>query len=148
MIPGWFWPQCRPLATLRVPPGASSSPPAGYSRVDTRVGVSPRPPLARRHLGDRDRRDLGAPLLTRLCADGLQVVDVPAKLAARVRLLSSGHGRKNDDDDAISVGIAAMTAAHLNTVQIDEAVAALRALVEHREDLVEQWVVPTLAGIT
>jgi hypothetical protein len=26
-------------------------------------------------------------------------------LAARVRLLSSGHGRKNDDADAISVGI-------------------------------------------
>ena len=29
-----------------------------------------------------------------------------------------------------------MTAGHLNTVQVDEAVAALRALVEHREDLV------------
>jgi transposase len=54
----------------------------------------------------------------------------------RVWLLSSGHGRKNDDADAISVGIAAMTAAHLNTVQVDEVVAALRALVEHREDLV------------
>jgi transposase len=65
------------------------------------------------------------------------VVDVPAKLAARVRLLSTGHGRKNDDADATSVGIAALTAAGLHTVDIDEAVIALRALVEHRDDLVK-----------
>jgi len=63
-------------------------------------------------------------------------MDVPAKLAARVRLLSSGHGRKNDNADALSVGIAALTAPQLQTVQVDEAVAALRALVEHRDDLV------------
>jgi transposase len=69
-------------------------------------------------------------------ADGLQAVDVPAKLAARVRLLSRGHGRKNDTADAISVGIAALTAPQLQTVQVDQAVAALRALVEHRDDLV------------
>ena len=79
---------------------------------------------------------LGAPLLARLTADGLEAVDVPAKLAARVRLLSSGHGRKNDDADAISVGIAALTAPQLQTVQVDQAVAALRALVEHRDNLV------------
>ncbi len=79
---------------------------------------------------------LGAPLLARLTADGLEAVDVPAKLAARVRLLSSGHGRKNDDADAISVGIAALTAPQLQTVQVDQAAAALRALVEHRDDLV------------
>jgi transposase len=64
----------------------------------------------------------------------VQRVDVPAKLAARVRLLSTGHGRKNDDADATSVGIAALTAAGLHTVEIDEAVIALRALVEHRDD--------------
>lgn len=37
---------------------------------------------------------LGAPLITRLRAEGIEVIDVPAKLAARVRLLSTGHGRK------------------------------------------------------
>ncbi|MDV6278162.1 hypothetical protein R3Q06_32355 [Rhodococcus erythropolis] len=47
---------------------------------------------------------LGAPLTHRLSDDGVDVVDVPAKLAARVRLLSTGHGRKNDDADAASVG--------------------------------------------
>ena len=44
---------------------------------------------------------------------GLAVVDVPAKLAARVRMLSTGHGRKSDDADAFSVGIAALTASRL-----------------------------------
>jgi hypothetical protein len=56
-------------------------------------------------------RGLGAPLTTRLAADGNAVLDVPAKLARRVRLLSSGHGRKTDLADALSVGIAAQTAA-------------------------------------
>ena len=35
------------------------------------------------------------------------------QLAARVRLLSTGHGRKSDDADATSLGIAALTAARL-----------------------------------
>lgn len=80
---------------------------------------------------------LGAPLLGRLNADGVAVVDVPAKLAARVRLLSTGHGRKNDDADAISVAIAAHTAPHLQSVEVDHALDALRVLVEHREDLIK-----------
>lgn len=76
------------------------------------------------------------PADARLADDGIQVVDVPAKLAARVRLLSVGHGRKNDDADALSVGIAALNATHLNTVSVDAAITALRAIVEHREDLI------------
>jgi transposase len=80
---------------------------------------------------------LGAPLTTRLRADQIEVIDVPAKLAARVRLLSTGHGRKNDDADALSVGIAALTSRRLNHAQIDSATTALRAIVEHRDDLVK-----------
>ena len=80
---------------------------------------------------------LGAPLTTRLGSDGIEVIDVPAKLAARVRVLSSGHGRKNDDADALSVGIAALTSPALGTAQIDAATTALRAVVEHRDDLVK-----------
>ena len=79
----------------------------------------------------------GAPLLARLTADDVSVTDVPAKLAARVRLLSTGHGRKNDDADAVSVAIAALTAPHLRSVEIDQALAALRVFVEHREDLIK-----------
>lgn len=79
---------------------------------------------------------LGAPLAERLHADDITVVDVPAKLARRVRLLSTGHGRKSDPADALSVGIAAWSAPALRTVEIDQAIAALRALTEHRDDLV------------
>ena len=80
---------------------------------------------------------LGAPLTQRLTADGIDVVDVPAKLAARVRVLSTGHGRKTDEADAVSVGVAALTATRLNTATVDAAITALRALVEHRDDLVK-----------
>lgn len=54
-----------------------------------------------------------------------------------MQLLSAGHGRKNDNADAISVGIAALASARLNTAEIDTAARALRALVEHRDDLVK-----------
>jgi transposase len=80
---------------------------------------------------------LGAPLTERLRADQITVIDVPAKLAARVRLLSTGHGRKNDDADAISVGVAALTSRTLTSVEIDAATSALRSIVEHRDDLVK-----------
>ncbi|ORW04791.1 transposase [Mycobacterium kubicae] len=80
---------------------------------------------------------LGAPLTTRLHAEGIEVLDVPAKLAARVRLLSSGHGRKNDNADALSVGIAALTSHALNSAQNTAETTALRAIVEHRDDLVK-----------
>jgi len=44
----------------------------------------------------------GRPLAQRLLAAGEEVVDVPAKLAARVRLFDTGHNRKTDARDAHS----------------------------------------------
>jgi hypothetical protein len=41
----------------------------------------------------------GRSLAQRLVADGELVLDVPAKLAARVRVYSQGHGRKTDRDE-------------------------------------------------
>jgi transposase len=79
---------------------------------------------------------LGDPLRTWLAADQITALDVPAKLASRVRMLSTGHGRKSDDADATSVGIAARTAAGLRSAVVEEATVALRALVEHRDDVV------------
>jgi transposase len=79
---------------------------------------------------------LGAPLATWLSGDGIEAVDVPAKLATRVRMLSTGHGRKNDDADAVSVGIAALTAPGLRSAAVEDAIITLRALVEHRDDIV------------
>jgi hypothetical protein len=59
---------------------------------------------------------IGRALAQRLVGDGEQVLDVPAKLAARVRVLSVGHGRKSDADDAVSVAVAAQSGAQLRPV--------------------------------
>jgi hypothetical protein len=47
---------------------------------------------------------LGATLTARLTADRIDVIDVPAKLARRVQMLSTGHGRKTDQADACPSG--------------------------------------------
>jgi transposase len=43
----------------------------------------------------------------RLVAVGERMLDVPPKVAARVRLLEAGDTNKNDPNDALSVAIAA-----------------------------------------
>jgi hypothetical protein len=50
---------------------------------------------------------LGRHLAQRLAAAGESVVDVPSKLSARVRVLSSGNARKNDELDALATALAA-----------------------------------------
>jgi transposase len=50
---------------------------------------------------------LGRHLAQRLAAAGESVVDVPPKLSARVRVLSSGNARKNDGLDALATALAA-----------------------------------------
>ena len=80
----------------------------------------------------------GAALAQRLVAEGEQVVDVPAKLATRVRLLSVGHGRKSDVADAVSVGIAAVEHDALNNVRAEDDATTLRLLSDRRDDLVRQ----------
>jgi hypothetical protein len=52
-------------------------------------------------------RGLGRHLAGRLVAAGEVVVDVPPKLSARVRVLSSGNARKNDGLDALATALAA-----------------------------------------
>ena len=47
-------------------------------------------------------------LAQHLVAAGERVVDVPPKLAARVRLLEAGDTNKNDPNDAPSVAVAAL----------------------------------------
>jgi Transposase len=51
---------------------------------------------------------VGRPLTARLLADGERVLDVPAKLSARVRVLDAGRGRKTDATDAHAVVVAAL----------------------------------------
>lgn len=78
----------------------------------------------------------GRSLAQRLVADGELVVDVPAKLAARVRVFSQGHGRKTDRDDAVSIGLAALDGSGVNAVRKDSSLDSLRLWCDHRDELV------------
>ena len=78
---------------------------------------------------------VGRPLAQRLLEAGERVVDVPAKLAARARLLDTGHGRKTDAHDAHSVAVAAVRAKDLRVLAPDGQLEALRMLVDHRDQL-------------
>ena len=112
----------QPVATIRVPVSRD-----GYRALRRFADRWPDPTWA-----IEGASGLGAPLTARLRTDGIDVVDVPAKLAARVRMQSTGHGRKNDDADAVSVGIAARSAPRLNSAAVDDTVTALRAIVPPR----------------
>jgi transposase len=63
----------------------------------------------------RDRRwaveganGMGRPLAQRLLAQGEPVLDVPAKLAARVRVFDTGNARKTDAVDAHAIAMVAL----------------------------------------
>src|SRR5579859_985180 len=70
----------------------------------------------------------GRSLAQRLVSDGEMVLDVPAKLAARVRVYSRGHGRKTDKHDALSIGLAALDGTGVAPVASDDATVSLRLL--------------------
>jgi len=77
---------------------------------------------------------LGYLLSQQLIARGERVLDVPAVLASRVRVLSSGKSDKNDPNDARSVAIAALRQPHLAVVQREDHAQVLRMLAKrHRE---------------
>jgi hypothetical protein len=80
----------------------------------------------------------GRSLAQRLVADGEAVLDVPAKLAARVQVYSQGHGRKTDKDDAVSVGLAALDGTGVRPVTADGDLVSLRLLCDRREELTAQ----------
>jgi transposase len=92
--------------------------------------------VERATLGGGGRAWVGRALAQRLVADGEPVVDVPAKLATRVRVLSVGHGRKSDGDDAVSVAVAARSAPQLRPVGVEDQAVVLHLLTNRREDLV------------
>jgi transposase len=78
---------------------------------------------------------VGRPLAQRLLESGERVVDVPAKLAARVRLFDTGHNRKTDAHDAHSIAMVAVRTTGLRVLQLDGDLETLRMLVERREAL-------------
>ena len=72
-----------------------------------------------------------------VAADDL-VRDVPAKLAARARLLGSSSARKTDVADAISVATVALHNRRLSRVKAEDHTTIMRLLTERREDLVAE----------
>lgn len=73
-----------------------------------------------------------------LAATGEHVQDVPAKLAARARLLGSGSARKTDRTDAASVAAVAQRNERLQTVEAEGAEAVFRLRSDRRDDLVSE----------
>ena len=81
---------------------------------------------------------LGRGVAQGLAAAAEQVVDVPAQLAARVRLLNSGHARKTDALDAASVAAVAVHHSRLRLVRAEGHSVGLRLLSDRRDDLAEE----------
>ncbi len=81
---------------------------------------------------------LGRHLAVRLAAAGESVVDVPPKLSARVRVLSTGNARKNDGLDALAIALAASRNERLAAVDPEVGSEVLRLLSERRGDLVAE----------
>ena len=77
----------------------------------------------------------GRPLAQRLVEAGEEVLDVPAKLAARVRLFDTGHNRKTDALDAHSIAMVAVRTSGLRVVASDGELEALRMLTDRRDEL-------------
>jgi transposase len=78
---------------------------------------------------------LGYLLSQQLVDAGEAVLDVPATLAARVRVLGSGRSQKNDPNDALSTAIAALRHRGLREVVADDHRAILRMLATRHHDL-------------
>jgi hypothetical protein len=78
---------------------------------------------------------LGRGIAQLLAAGGEDVVDVPATLAARARLLDTGGTRKSDSADAASVAHVAMRRKRLRPVVAEDHTTQLRLLAERRDDL-------------
>jgi transposase len=68
-------------------------------------------------------------------AAGETVVDVPATLASRVRVLSTGRSDKNDPNDALSVAIAALRSRGLRRVDTAGHSEVLRLLAKRNTDI-------------
>jgi transposase len=83
---------------------------------------------------------VGRPLAQRLLEAGEHVVDVPAKLAARVRLFDTGHNRKTDARDAHSIAVVAVRTPGLRILKVDGELEALRMLTDRREALTRRRV--------
>jgi len=106
---------------------------ATVGQVDELVGWAK--PLGERTWAVESAGGLGYLLSQQLVAAGETVLDVPATLAARVRVLGTGRSDKNDPNDARSVAIAALRAPKLAQVRAEDEISVLRLLAKRHGDL-------------
>lgn len=78
---------------------------------------------------------LGYLLAQQLVAAGETVLDVPATLASRVRVLATGRSNKNDPNDATSVAVAALRSPGLRQVERAGHSEVLRLLAKRNTDI-------------
>ncbi len=78
---------------------------------------------------------MGYLLAQQLVDAGERVVDVPATLASRVRVLGSGRSNKNDPNDARAVAISALRAPALRDVRPADHAEVLRLLAKRNIDI-------------
>lgn len=132
---------CRPRSRSSISTNSYSGP-VGSPPIrpgTPRCGATPRPG-PERVWAVEGSNGAGRPLAQRLLEDGEQVVDVPAKLAARVRLFDTGHNRKTDAHDAHAVAAVAVRTTTLRVLQLDGELEALRMLTDRREALTRRRV--------
>lgn len=77
---------------------------------------------------------LGYLLAQQLVARGEHVVDVPATLSARVRVLGTGRSNKNDANDARAVAVAALRSPSIAAVRAEDHISVLRLLAKAQLD--------------
>jgi transposase len=121
-------PASRPLGQLRVPV-------TGQAGTQLTAWAATWP---QRRWAVEGATGLGRQIAQALIAAGETVIDVPAKLAARARLLSTGNARKTDRIDAASVAAAAIHSQQLRQVTPEGHGVIFRLLSDRRDDLVAE----------
>jgi hypothetical protein len=92
-------------------------------------------PFKKRTVAIESAGGLGYLLAQQLVDAGEHVLDVPATLASRVRVLGTGESDKNDPNDARSVAVAALRSPGLRSVQAANHADVLRLLAKRNKDI-------------
>jgi hypothetical protein len=106
---------------------------ASNNQVERLTGWADR--FQKREWAVESANGLGYLIGRQLVAAGETILDVPAVLASRVRLMGSGRSQKNDPNDARSIAIAALRSHRLRVVGPDDHVTVLRLLVKRHRDM-------------
>ena len=92
-------------------------------------------PFEKRRWAIESAGGMGYLLAQQLVARGEEVLDVPATLASRIRVLATGRSNKNDPNDAHSIAVAAFRAPSLRSVEPADHSQVLRLLAKRNVDL-------------